>query len=202
MKRRVALEIHREDHKYDSLGQVFLGATDRDETLRLLRGYLGPHATLRHVELEDAVLRVEADVREFAPESRNLLEMGRDWLRRGRVKTAVGQFEEALRLSPLNAEALKTLGRLHYRRREGEAARRYLVRAREVAPRDTMVLRLLASIAAHAGRPLEARAYLEKLLEVRPGDRHGAAALARLKPGGAGGREEGAPPASGGHGDS
>ena len=66
MKRRVALEIHREDHKIDALGRIFLGATERDETLALLRGYLGPQATLRHVELDDAVLRVEADVREFA----------------------------------------------------------------------------------------------------------------------------------------
>ena len=80
MKRRVALLIHREDHKIDALGRIFLGATDRDETLSLLRGYLGPQATLKHVELEDAVLRVEADVREFADESRNLVVMAREML--------------------------------------------------------------------------------------------------------------------------
>ena len=38
MKRRVALEIHREDHKIDALGRIFLGATDRDETLSLRFG--------------------------------------------------------------------------------------------------------------------------------------------------------------------
>jgi hypothetical protein len=61
MKRRVALQIHREDHKIDALGRIFLGATDREETLTLLRGYLVNQATLKHIELDDAVLRVEAE---------------------------------------------------------------------------------------------------------------------------------------------
>jgi len=161
MKRRVTLEIHREDHKTDALGRVFLGATDRDETLALLRAYLGPQATLRHVELDDAVLRVEADVREFAEESRNLVAMARDLIRAGRVRSAIGQLEEALRLAPLGADALKALGRLYYRHRDRENARRYLTRAREVAPTDIEVLRLLAEIALHEDRRLAAR---ERLL--------------------------------------
>lgn len=182
MKRRVALEIHREDHKIDALGRIFLGATDRDETLSLLRGYLGPQATLRHVELDDAVLRIEADVREFAEESRNLVTMAREMLRAGRVKAALGQLQEALRLAPLNPEALKTLGRVYYRHREREMAKRYLTRAREVAPADLEVLRLLAEIALHEDRRLAAREYLEQVLIVNPSDRRARVALARLQP--------------------
>jgi cytochrome c-type biogenesis protein CcmH/NrfG len=182
MKRRVALEIHREDHKIDSLGRIFLGATERDETLSLLRNYLGPQATLKHVELDDAVLRVEADVREFADESRNLVTMAREMLRAGRVKAALGQLQEALRLAPLNADALKTLGRVYYRHREREMARRYLTRAREVAPADLEVLRLLAEIALHEDRRLAAREYLEQVLLVNPNDRRARTALARLQP--------------------
>lgn len=182
MKRRVALEIHREDHKIDALGRIFLGATDRDETLALLRGYLGPQATLRHVELDDSVLRVEADVREFAEESRNLVTMAREMLRAGRVKAALGQLQEALRLAPLGADALKTLGRVYYRHREREMAKRYLTRAREVAPADLEVLRLLAEIALHEDRRLAAREYLEQVLIVNPNDRRARTALARLQP--------------------
>lgn len=182
MKRRVALEIHREDHKIDALGRIFLGATDRDETLSLLRGYLGPQATLRHVELDDAVLRIEADVREFAEESRNLVTMAREMLRAGRVKAALGQLQEALRLAPLNPEALKTLGRVYYRHREREMAKRYLTRAREVAPADLEVLRLLAEIALHEDRRLAAREYLQQVLIVNPADRRARVALARLQP--------------------
>jgi cytochrome c-type biogenesis protein CcmH/NrfG len=182
MKRRVALEIHREDHKIDALGRIFLGATERDETLALLRGYLGPQATLRHVELDDAVLRVEADVREFAEESRNLVTMAREMLRAGRLKAALGQLQEALRLAPLSADALKTLGRVYYRHREREMAKRYLTRAREVAPADLEVLRLLAEIALHEDRRLAAREYLEQVLIVNPSDRRARTALARLQP--------------------
>lgn len=182
MKRRLALEIQRDDHKYDAIGQVFLGATDRDETLRLLRSYLGTHVSLHHVEIDDAVIHLEVDVREFPTESRNLVELGRSMLRQGRAKSAIGHLEEALRLSPLNADALKTLGRLHYRHRQREPARRYLVRAREVAPADLEVLRLLAEIALHENRPLEARSYLERVLRVRPLDRRARAALVRLQP--------------------
>lgn len=182
MKRRVALVIHREDHKIDALGRIFLGAADRDETLALLRGYLGPQATLRHVELDDAVLRVEADVREFADESRNLVTMAREMLRGGRVKAALGQLQEALRLAPLNADALKTLGRVYYRHREREMARRYLTRAREVVPADIEVLRLLAEIALHEDRRLAAREYLQQVLHVSPNDRRARVALARLQP--------------------
>jgi len=182
MKRRVALEIHREDHKIDALGRIFLGATDRDETLALIRGYLGPQATLKHVELDDAVLRIECDVREFADESRNLVVMAREMLRAGRLKAAIGQLQEALRLAPLNADALKTLGRVYYRHREREMARRYLTRAREVAPADIEVLRLLAEIALHEDRRLAAREYLEQVLIVHPNDRRARTALARLQP--------------------
>jgi len=182
MKRRVALEIHREDHKIDALGRIFLGATDRDETLALLRGYLGNQVTLKHVELEDSVLRLEVDVREFAEESRNLVTMARDMLRAGRVKAALGQMQEALRLAPLNPDALKTLGRVYYRHREREMARRYLTRAREVAPADLEVLRLLAEIALHEDRRLAAREYLEQVLLVHPNDRRARTALARLQP--------------------
>ncbi len=182
MKRRVALEIRREDHKTDALGRIFLGATGREETLALLRSYLGPQVTLRHVELDDAVLHVEVDVREFATESHNLVVMARELARAGRVRAATGQLEEALRLAPLSAEALKALGRIHYRHRDREAARRYLTRAREVAPADIEVLRLLAEIALHEDRRLAAREYLEQVLRVRPNDRRARTALARLTP--------------------
>jgi Flp pilus assembly protein TadD len=182
MRHRVSLLIHRDDHKYDALGLIFLSAIDRDKTLALLRTYLGPHAALRHVELDDAVLHVEAEVRHFPVESRNLVEMGRDLGRRGRSKAAIDQFEEALRLSPLNGEALKALGRLYYRRRQRDSARHCLVRAREVMPGDVDILRLLAELALHDDRRLEARAYLERVLEAKPDDRRARMALSRLQP--------------------
>ena len=78
MRRRVSLQIHREDHKNDALGLVFLGALEPDRCLELLRSYLGPHARLKQAEVDDAVLWVEADVREFAEESQNLVRLARE----------------------------------------------------------------------------------------------------------------------------
>ncbi|MDG2305632.1 MAG: tetratricopeptide repeat protein [Candidatus Binatia bacterium] len=182
MRRRVYLEIHREDHKNDALGLVFLGALEPERCLELLKNYLGPHAKLKQVEVDDSVLRVEADVREFAEESQNLVRMARDMMRAGRMKGALGQFEEALRLSPLNEHALKGLGRLYYRSRQRDEARYYLTRAREVAPDDCDVLRLLAEIALHDERPLAAREYLELLLQMDPNDKRARTAHARLMP--------------------
>lgn len=182
MRRRVYMEIHREDHKNDALGLVFLGALEPQRCLELLKTYLGPHARLKHAEVDDAVLRAEADVREFAEESQNLVRMARDMMRKGRMKGALGQLEEALRLSPWNAQALKGVGRLYYRSRQREEARYYLTRAREVAPDDCDVLRLLAEIALHDDRPLAAREYLEKLLEMDPGDKRARVLLMRLMP--------------------
>jgi cytochrome c-type biogenesis protein CcmH/NrfG len=182
MKHRVKLTIHREDHKVDALGLVFLGAVEQEKTLSLLRAYLGPHATLHRVELDDAVLNVVVDVRDFPEESQNLVRSARELLRRGVVRGATQQLEEALRLSPLNVEALKTLGRLYYRQRNRDAARQFLTRAREVAPMDVEILRLLAEIALHEGRRLAAREYLEQLLRVDPSERHARRSLARLEP--------------------
>ena len=182
MRRTVDLEIHREDHKNDALGLVFLGAVDNERALELVKAYLGPQARVRHAELRDSVLHVEADVREFGEESQNLVRLARDMQRAGRLKGAAGQLEEALRLSPLNPHALKGLGRLHYRSRNVETARYYLTRARETAPDDGDVLRLLAEVALHDGQPLSARAYLEELVRRHPDDKRGRLALARLLP--------------------
>jgi len=182
MRRRVQLRIHREDHKNDALGLVFLGALERERSLELLRSYLGPHARVRQAEVDDAILYVEADVREFGEESQNLVRLAREMMRAGRMKGALGQFQEALRLSPLNGQALKGIGRLYYRHRHPEEARYYLTRAREIDPDDADVLRLLAEIAVHQDRPLAARAYLEQLLRRDPRDRRARAALGRLLP--------------------
>ena len=73
-------------------GLVFLGALEQEKTLSLLRGYLGPHATLQRVELDDAVLRVVADVRDFPEESQNLVRSARELLRRGVVRGATQQL--------------------------------------------------------------------------------------------------------------
>ena len=118
MKATVHLEIHREDHTQDALGLVFLDAVEAEKSLDLIRSYVGHQSRLREAQLEDGVLRVEAEVQQFPEESQNLLRLARDMTTAGRMKGAVGQLEEALSLSPWSAQALKALGRIYHRHRE------------------------------------------------------------------------------------
>ena len=69
MKRRACLEIHRDDHKYDTLGRIFLGVVDGEEILDLLRRYLGPQASLHRVELRDDVLAIDTWARQAVQEA-------------------------------------------------------------------------------------------------------------------------------------
>jgi Flp pilus assembly protein TadD len=182
MNHRISLVLHREDHGTDELGRIFLGDEERADALKRIERYLGPHARLRSAELDDDILIVEADVRTFQAESRALLRQGREAAGKRRPRATLGHYEEALKLSPWDPDALKALGRLYYRNRQAEAARRLLVRAREVAPGDGDVLALLAEIALHDGRRLTARGYLETLQRVDPSNPRARAALARLRP--------------------
>jgi Flp pilus assembly protein TadD len=182
MRRELFLRIHREDHSADALGRVFLGVEDKKAALALVQSYLGSQGRLKTVSLEGDALLVGAEVREFTKESRNLLRMGRESVRKGRPRSALGHYEEALKLSPWNADALKALGRLYYRNRQSDAARRLLIRAREADPTDGTVLSLLAEIALHENRRLAARGYLEQLQRLEPDSLRTRRALARVQP--------------------
>lgn len=186
MRRFLTLRICRDDHLADEIARIFLCDDDeaggRELALERIRGYLGPHTKLVSAELEADSLFVEAEAREFPDESRTLLRMGREARSRGRARAAAGHYEEALKLSPWNAEALKALGRLYYQNRQPEAAEAHLVRAAEVDPQDGTVLALLAELAIHAGRKPAARRHLERLRALEPDNPRIAPALARLLP--------------------
>ena len=182
MRRKLSLRIHREDHTADFLGRVFLGVDDKEAALALVQSYLGPQGRLKSVSLVGDELHVGAEVREFPEESRNLLRMGREAVRKGRPRSALGHYEEALKLSPWNPDALKALGRLYYRNRQSDNARKLLVRAREADSADATVLALLAEIALYDDRRLAARGYLEQLQQLEPDNVSTRSALARLQP--------------------
>ena len=182
MRRELYLRIHREDHTSDALGRVFLGVEDKKASLALVQSYLGSQGRLKSVSIEDDELVVAAEVRDFPEETANLVRMGRDAVRKARPRSALGHYEEALKLSPWNSEALKALGRLYYRNRKPDAARQLLVRAREADPADATVLALLAEISLHQGRRLAARGYVEQLQRIEPDSERTRRAVARIQP--------------------
>lgn len=182
MRRELHLRIHREDHTSDALGRVFLGVEDKQASLTLVQSYLGSQGRLKSVALEDDELVVSAEIREFSQESTNLVRMGREAARKGRPRSALGHYEEALKLSPWNFEALKALGRLYYRNRKPEAACQLLIRAREANPADATVLALLAEISLHQGRRLAARSYVAQLQLLEPDSERTRRAVSRIQP--------------------
>jgi tetratricopeptide (TPR) repeat protein len=182
MRRRYSLVIRRDDHKGDALGAVFLGVvTDPGEIRGYVQRYLGPVVRVVKVVLAEAVLRVEAESSGFAVESQNLTRLGKAMLAKGRVRAASDMFAEALRLDPLNVDALKADASLRYRQGDIATAHDRWVRAAEVGGYDGEILRGLAAVALRQDRRPSAMRYLEEALVVNPEDEESRRLLAELR---------------------
>jgi tetratricopeptide (TPR) repeat protein len=176
------LILRRDDHKRDALGAIFLGAIDdRDEILAYVARYLGPAFQVRGVEPDGPALRVTVECSRFQAESQNLLRMARSFADRGRPRAAADTFGEALKLDPLNAEALKGLAAIHAAAGEHENAEEKWIRAGEIRGYDGEILRGLATVALRLNRTGSAMQYLEDALVVNPSDDDAKAILQDLK---------------------
>jgi hypothetical protein len=122
--------IRRDDHKRDALGAIFLGAVSDEQEIRgYVERYLGPPFQVRAVDLDGPALRVAVECSRFQAESQNLTRMARSFAERGRARAAADSFGEALKLDPLNAEALKGHAALHAAAGELEEAEDKWIRA-------------------------------------------------------------------------
>jgi tetratricopeptide (TPR) repeat protein len=182
MRRRHALVIRREDHKRDALGAVFLGAvSDPAEVRAHIERYLGAAIKVREFEGDDAVLRVSVESSGFEVESQNLVRIGRSLVEKGRYRAALDMFDEALRLDPLNVEALKADAALRSAQGDLGVAEERWVRAGEIGGYDAESLRGLATIALREDRRPSAMRYLEEALIVDPEDFESRALLDELR---------------------
>jgi tetratricopeptide (TPR) repeat protein len=181
MKKTVDLLIHRDDHKHDSLGQLFVDENDERETRRVLRQYLGTKVTVKEFTAHGARLRVRVEVPDFQAESDNLVRLARDLSNRARPQAALGQLEEALKIFPLNGSALKGLGRACYGRADYAGAAGFFVRANEVLREDGEALRALGTISLREGREASAVAYFERAVSSNPKDETAVRALEQLR---------------------
>ncbi len=175
------LVIHLEDHKHDSLGRIFLDPGDESETRRSLRAYLGPRVSIKGTTLDGQRLRVRIEVANFQVESDNLVRLARGLAGRARMQAARAQLEEALKLYPLNASALKALGRAACERADYARATAFFVRANEVLGEDGESLRTLGTISLRQGREPSALAYFERALRLNPRDEAAGRARAELR---------------------
>ena len=163
--------LRRDDHKRDALGAIFLGAvTDEQEIRGCVERYLGSPFLVRAVDLDGPALRVTVECSRFQAESQNLTRMARSFAERGRARAAADSFGEALKLDPLNAEALKGHAALHAAAGELEEAEEKWIRAGEIRGYDGEILRGLAGVALRLNRVGSAVQYLDEALVVNPND--------------------------------
>jgi tetratricopeptide (TPR) repeat protein len=170
-RQRHVLILRRSDHKRDALGAVFLGAISDPADIRsTVERYLGPPFLVRAVEREGHALRVTVECARFQLESHNVTRMAQSLAKRGRLGAASDSFAEALKLDPLNAEALKAMAALHASAGELNEAEDRWIRAGEIRGYDGEMLRGLAAVALRGDRGPTARQYLEEALIVHPDD--------------------------------
>jgi tetratricopeptide (TPR) repeat protein len=181
LRRDHVLVLRRDDHKHDLIGAIFLGAiTDEEDARRTIERYLGPAFVVRSAEMEGAALRVRVDCSRFPVESQNLSRMAKQLVEKGRQRAAGEHFVEALKLDPLNTEALKGQAGLHVAAGDLAAAEENWIRAGEIRGYDGETLRALALIAVRSGRPATAVQHLENALIVNPDDSEAHAMLEEL----------------------
>lgn len=177
-----ALILRRDDHKRDALGAVFLGAvSDGAEIHRTVERYLGPTFQVRGVELEGTALRVHVECARFEAEGRNLARIAESLAERGRSRAAAETFDEALKLDPLSADALKGRAALHAEAGELAEAEDKWIRAAEIRGYDGATLRALARIALAEDRAPTAMQYLEEALLADPADEEARTILVELR---------------------
>jgi len=174
--------LRRDDHKRDVLGSIFLGAVGDEAEIRAhVERYLGPPFQVRAVDLDGPALRVTVECSRFQAESQNLTRMARSFAERGRTRAAADSFGEALKLDPLNAEALKGRAALHLAADELDDAEDKWIRAGEIRGYDGDILRGLAGVALRLNRAGSAMQYLEEALVVNPNDDESRTSLGDLK---------------------
>ncbi|MEA2627378.1 MAG: hypothetical protein QOD06_3423 [Candidatus Binatota bacterium] len=171
IRKRHTLVIRREEHKRDAIGSVFLDVTTDDADIRgCVERYLGSQMKVVTVERHGPVLRAVVECARFDTESQNLVRLGRSMLKKSRRRAAGDMFAEALRLDPINVDALKADASMRIAAGDAATAEERWIRAGEIGGYDGEILRGLANVALATDRRPTAMAYLEEALRVNPDD--------------------------------
>ncbi len=171
MRRRSSIAIRSDDHHGDQIGVIFLLEADQlDETIiEKLRAYLGAHTEIIRVTVSRDRIEVEVEYAAFREESDQLVESARGLKNNHLHRSAESTLQEALKLDPLNPNALITLSEVHNESEDFPAAIAALVRAREAAGTDTaQLLAMLGACCLKVERTASAIKYFEGALALDP----------------------------------
>ncbi len=172
MRRKKVLTIWRDDHIGDSIGRIFLDPAGQGEDgiIDCLRQYLGEKARILKAELMHDRLTVEVEARGFSEESTRLAAAAHSLRMKGAPRNALSLFDEALRMDPLNEDAMVGLGTLLADLEKYDEALPILKRAREVAGDRVELLRALGHVCHRLERLPSAKTYFERALKLQPND--------------------------------
>src|SRR5216684_1664472 len=165
---RATLTIRRDDHIGDRIGTIFLDPVNEGEDgiVGRVRDYLGRGIRIIKLELSRAHVDVEVESLGLVDESKRLSAAAEDLRGKGARRSAQSMLQEALKLDPMNGEALSVLGLMLAERGEHDDALRILRRAREIAGDRVDVLQSLAQVCVQLERVPSAIGYLERALEM------------------------------------
>ena len=170
-RRRSSIVIRAEDHLGDSLGVIFMLEPEQlgEGVIEKLRDYLGAQIEVTKAIVSRDTIEVEVECAAFREESDRLVEAARG-LRNNRLhRSAESTLHEALKLDPLNPNALITLGEVHRESENFREAIAALVRARETLGTDTaQLLALLGACCLKVERIASAIMYCERALALDP----------------------------------
>jgi tetratricopeptide (TPR) repeat protein len=168
MRYRQVLKIRRDDHIGDSIGVLFLDASDgaQDAALARLGEYLGRKVTILKAELGSDEIELEIECRVWREEAGRLAVAARDLHGKGARRNAVALYREALAMDPFNEAALCGLGLALASNSEWKDAAKVLKLAREVGGDGVDVLAALGRCYVRLDRIPAARAVFEKVLQI------------------------------------
>src|SRR5258708_37017499 len=142
IRERRSLVIRREDHIGDPIGIAFLESaeTDGDAVLDRLREYLGIKLKLIKAEISHDEITVEVESRGWPEEGARMAAAAKDLHAKGARRAALLMYRDALKLDPLNAEALLRLALAVTQQEKFAEAFSALKRAREFGATGTELL--------------------------------------------------------------
>ena len=171
MRRRSSIVIRSDDHLGDPIGVIFMLEPEQlgDSVIEKLRDYLGHHTEVMKAVVSRDQIEVEVECAVFREESDRLVEAARG-LQDNRLHTsAEATLHEALKLDPLNPNALTALAEVLQDSEKFSEAIAALVRAREASGNDTpQMLAMLGAYCLKVERTASAIMYCERALTLDP----------------------------------
>ena len=171
MRRRSSILIRAADHLGDSLGVLFMLEPEQlgETVIEKLRDYLGEQTSIIKAMVSRDRIEVVVECAAFREESDQLVEAARGLQKNDLCRSAEATLGEALKLDPLNPQALLALAEVLQASEKFADAIAAWIHAREASENDTaQMFAMLGACCLKVERIASAISYFEKALILDP----------------------------------